>query len=358
LAALVSPSGALAASTVKAAKVFAAGQAAGMVPARPAALAEGVVRAMGWSKSKAAGWALVVALLCGGLAVQPDPHRSTAAPAPGGSKRSLTNSIGMKLVRIPAGTFLMGAPAGETGGRDEEVQHAVEITRAFSLGVYEVTQAQYRKVMGTNPSWFCASGTGRLSIHPSVRTAVQGNTGDFPVENVSWDDAVAFCKKLSAWKAEKAVRRVYRLPSEAEWEYACRAGAREYTPFHYGKSLTSKQANFDGSEPFGGAAKGPYLARSARVGSYKPNAWGLHDMHGNVSEWCADGYARDFYRTGPRKDPTAPTANAGGLRMLRGGSWDNAGVHCRSAYRGWASAWVAQNHTGFRVACDVGGRGR
>src|SRR5204863_6448340 len=135
----------------------------------------------------------------------------------------------------------------------------------FHLGVYPVTQAQYEKVMGNNPSQFRPGKDGL-------------DTADFPVENISWQNAKDFCAKLSALPAEKSAGRVYRLPTEAEWEYACRAGTT--TPFAFGKALSSDQANFNGTLPYGGAAKGPHLNRPAKVGSYKPNAFGLYDMHG------------------------------------------------------------------------------
>src|SRR5262249_11368647 len=142
-------------------------------------------------------------------------------------------------------------------------------------------------------------------------------TADFPVERVSWHEAVKFCKKLSVRPAEKRARRVYRLPTEAEWEYACRAGTS--TPFHFGRSLSSRQANFDGNAPYGGAAKGPWLRRTCKVGSYQPNGFGLFDMHGNLFQWCNDWYGRDYYKDSPRQDPQGP--DEGTARIVRGGSW-------------------------------------
>src|SRR5262249_31361738 len=197
----------------------------------------------------------------------------------------LTNSLGMELVRIPAGKFRMGSLPSEPGRGDDEDEHEVEITRPFYLGAYEVTQAQYEKIMGHNPSWFHADGGGG-------RGSAGLDTAVFPVEYVRWSDAVEFCKRLSARPEERRLRRTYRLPTEAEWEYACRAGTT--APFHHGPTLDAAQANFDGAG----------LKRTARVGSYSPNACGLYDMHGNVWEWCADWYEADFYRTGPRRGPT------------------------------------------------------
>ncbi len=198
---------------------------------------------------------------------------------PAAPPKEVTNSIGMKLALIPAGKFLMGSPKDEKDRLLAEEQHEVSITKPFYLGVYEVTQAEYEKVMENNPSCFSANGDGKYSVNDM-------DTSRFPVENVSWDDAVAFCKKLSELPEEKKAGRVYRLPTEAEWEYACRAGTK--TPFHYGDSLSSKQANFCGHFPYGGADKGPWLKRTAKVDTYAANAFGLYDMHGNVWEWCQD----------------------------------------------------------------------
>ena len=196
----------------------------------------------------------------------------------------------MKLVLIPAGKFIMGSPATEPERDDIETPHEVEITRPFYMGVYEVTQQQWLKTMG-KPS-------------KAHFNATRGGGPDHPVEDLNWNEAVDFCNKLTALPEEKKAGRRYRLPTEAEWEYACRAGSS--TPFHSGKSLSSKEANFNGNFPYGGAEKGPYLRRTTKVGSYKPNAWGLYDMHGNVQEWCSDFYDPDYYKTGPKTDPKGP----------------------------------------------------
>jgi formylglycine-generating enzyme required for sulfatase activity len=201
--------------------------------------------------------------------------------------REIENSIGMKLVLIPKGKFTMGSPRDEKGRNKDEEQHEVEITKAFYLGVYEVTQEQFEKVMGFNPSYFSARATGGKDTgyedwsrpgggKDKVKDLV--NTGDFPVENVSWGEAVDFCKKLSALPAEQRAGRRYRLPGEEEWEYACRGGASSHQVFHFGDSLSSGQANFRGAMPYGGAAQGSWLERTCRVGSYKPNAFGLYGM--------------------------------------------------------------------------------
>jgi formylglycine-generating enzyme required for sulfatase activity len=266
------------------------------------------------------------------------------APAPLGSAKKLTNSIGMKLVLIPKGTFKMGAPVEEAGRGNEGPRHEVEITKAFYLGVYEVTQAQYKKVMGTNPSSYSATGKGRNQVRGT-------DTSAFPVEQVTWLEAVAFCEKLSALPAEKRLRRVYRLPTEAEWEYACRAGTK--TAFAFGKGLSSRQANINGNFPYGGADKGPYVSRTVKVGSYQPNAWGLYDMHGNVWEWCQDWYDDNYYKKSPRRDPPGPDQI--GSRVLRGGCWYWHGLQARSAYRSYVGPDYRNHCVGFRVACSAPG---
>jgi formylglycine-generating enzyme required for sulfatase activity len=276
------------------------------------------------------------------LAIGPESSRSAPAPP---ARKHFTNSVGMKLVRIPAGKFTMGSPASESGRRPEERQHDVEITRHFFLGAYLVTQTQYAKVAGGNPSHFCGTGLRRESVKGLI-------TADFPVEYVSWEEAAAFCKKLSALPAEKAATRHYRLPTEAEWEYACRAGTT--TPFHFGRSASSKQANFNGLSPYGGAEKGIALNRPCKVGSYKANAWGLFDMHGNVWQFCGDWYDRAYYQVSPKKDPQGP--NTGTTKILRGGAFGYTGDWCRAAFRLGEGPTRRWDHVGFRVACDLGRR--
>jgi formylglycine-generating enzyme required for sulfatase activity len=271
-------------------------------------------------------------VLCAALAWGPEAGQS--APAPVLTKR-FTNSVRMKLVRIPAGKFWMGSPNDEPNRFAEEHRHEVQITRPFFLGVYTVTQAQYQKVMGTNPSSFSPTGVERARVGGA-------DTADFSVETVSWNDADAFCKKLSALPAEKGARRVYRLPTEAQWEYACRAGTT--TAYHFGKTLAASQANFSGRG----------MGRTCKVGSYKPNAWGLFDMHGNVWQFTADWHDTNYYKVSPRKDPPGP--KAGAYRVVRGGSCNNPSPHCRAAFRTFVPPTATSYVIGFRVACDVGGR--
>ncbi len=258
--------------------------------------------------------------------------------------REIANSIGMKLALIPTGTFTMGSPANEKARGTDEDQHEVTITKPFYLGVHEVTQGQYEKIMGKNPSrlfW-------KKALGDKDKFQDFLDTSNFPVENVSWEDAVEFCKKLSELPAEKRSGRTYRLPTEAEWEYSCRGEAASSKPFHFGSSLSSLQANFNGNYPYGGAALGSYLGRTAEVGSYKANAFGLFDMHGNVWEWCSDWYGQDYYKNSPAKNPKGPAE--GSNRVIRGGCWNYIARSCRSADRGRGTPAGRYYNLGFRVA--------
>ena len=226
-----------------------------------------------------------------------------------------TNSIGMKFMVIPPGEFMMGSPETEARRVDDESQHRVTITKPFYLGETEVTQEQYQKVMGTNPSRFKGP--------------------QKPVETVSWDDAVEFCRKLSAIPAEKTAGHVYRLPTEAEWEYACRSGTT--TSYSFGDS-ESELGAYAWYKDNSGKTTHP-------VGGKKPNAWGLYDMHGNVWEWCQDWYGD--YPSGSATDPIGATS--GSLRVFRGGSWYDSARHCRSADRSGDTHEARGINLGFRV---------
>ena len=263
----------------------------------------------------------------------------TRQPVSEGAK-SISNTIGMKLVLISAGKFMMGSPKEEAGRLDTEEQHEVEIMQPFYMGMYTVTQVEYEMVIGQNPSYFSATGDGKDKVAGM-------NTSRFPVEMVTWNDAVAFCRKLSQLPAEQQAGRVYRLPTEAEWEYCCRAGTT--TPFHFGNSLSSNQANTEGLHPYGGAKKGPNLLRPTTVGAYLPNAFGLYDMHGNVSQWCQDCFDANYYRNSPRQDPPGSTGDS--QRVLRGGNCFQGCISCRSAARFSIAPRLQSNHLGFRVVC-------
>jgi formylglycine-generating enzyme required for sulfatase activity len=287
-------------------------------------------------------------------------------------RRKFTNSVGMRFVRVKAGTFLMGSPKDEklreglAEDKGCEQQHEVEITKDFYLGVHEVTQKQYREVMGYHPSYFSRDGKpAKKGTYPTHKPGggkdkVKGlDTDDFPVENVSWEDAQEFCKQLNALAAEKRRRVTYRLPTEAQWEYACRGGhlirenkQKAQLPFHFrtpSASLGFGQANFGADFPYGGGKAGKALDSINTVGrNGEANALGLYDLHGNAIEWCSDWYDPKYYANSPRKDPTGP--DRGSSRVLRGGWWRSRGEHCRAADR--QCYWPSQRFFcfGFRVA--------
>lgn len=248
----------------------------------------------------------------------------------------LTNSLGIKFALIPAGTFWMGTPEKEEGCRENEIpRREVSLTRSFYMALTPVTQKQFFQVMGQNPARF----------HPD-----NGGSLDNPVESVTWEQAEEFCRKLSERPEESQAKRHFRLPTEAEWEYACRAGTS--TPFCFGESLSSTQANFDGNFPYGHGAKDRNLQKTSRVGQFPANNFGLHDMHGNVWEWCADWLESLYYQWGPKRDPKGPST--GKYKVLRGGSWKNHAITCRSGYRNALNPRLKDSATGFRVVFDAG----
>jgi len=231
----------------------------------------------------------------------------------------IENSIGMVLVAIPAGEFMMGSPETEIGRVGNETRHRVTLTKSFHLGRTEVTQGQWKAVMGTTP-W-----------NDYVRRK-EGD--DYPATRVNWEDAVEFCEKLSEKEGVE-----YRLPTDAEWEYACRAGTTTVYSFGDDESQFGEYAWFDKNA---GDADEKY---AHIVGQKKPNAWGLYDMHGNVFEWCQDNYGE--YPSGDVTDPVGPAS--GSFRVFRGGCWYNSARGCRSAYRFWSSPSDRSHGLGFRV---------
>ena len=234
----------------------------------------------------------------------------------GQQPKAITNSIGIKLVLIHAGSFTMGSPEGDLGRNENETPHEVTISKSYYLGIYEVTQREYEKVIGKNPSAF--------------------KEPKNPVEMVTWDDAVTFCKKLSEMPDEKAAARVYRLPTEAEWEYACRAVST--TSYSFGD-------NEDELREYAWFGEG-WRAVPQQVGEKKANRWGLYDMHGNVWELCQDWY--DDYPHNASTDPQGP--NTGSDRVVRGGCRGCDASFCRSAFRHPAIAPRGAANLGFRLA--------
>jgi len=242
----------------------------------------------------------------------------------------LPGEVLMKFSYCPAGSFMMGSPASEKDRTEDEAQVQVRISQGYWMGQTEVTQGQWKALMGSNPSRF------------------KGD--DLPVETVSWEEAQAFIEKLnqsvpltSGWK--------YALPTEAQWEYACRAGTESV--FSFGDVLNGKQANCDGNYPYGTSTKGPNLEKTCDVASYQPNAWGLYDMHGNVWEWCRDAWDGRSKLAGG----TDPMGDVGSLRVRRGGSWRNYANDCRAANRSGITPGYADDDVGFRLAAvPEGGR--
>ena len=247
------------------------------------------------------------------------------------------NGLKMKFRWCPKGRFRMGSPPGEVNRDNDEGQVDVTLSRGFWLGQTEVTQSQWQGVMGS---------TMREQMVKAGSTVASGEGGDHPIYFVDHEEAAEFCRRWA--ESERAAGRLptgwtYRLPTEAEWEYACRAGTTTATAF--GDTLSSRQANFYGADPYNGADAGPNRRSTVPVGSYRPNAWGLCDMHGNVWEWCLDGKGEAL----PGGiDPRGPSSASS--RVVRGGSWFNGGWNCRSADRIGNDPSNRRSNVGFRVA--------
>ncbi|MBW2708702.1 MAG: SUMF1/EgtB/PvdO family nonheme iron enzyme [Deltaproteobacteria bacterium] len=237
--------------------------------------------------------------------------------------KRFTNFLGQEFVYIKPGTFWMGSPSDGPERDGDEPRHKVTLSKGFYLQTTEVTQGQWKKVMGSNPSFFKDCGD------------------NCPVETVSWEDAQEFICKLNRKEGKK-----YRLPTEAEWEYACRAGTQ--TPFSFGGCLSTDQANYDGDYPMPGCGEGAYREKPVSVKSFSPNAWGLYNMHGNVWEWCEDWHGDYDEAT----DPEGPST--GSFRVFRGGSWYNFAGDCRSANRYRLEPGLRYDILGFRLAFSPG----
>jgi formylglycine-generating enzyme required for sulfatase activity len=271
--------------------------------------------------------------------------KTNPIPTTGEPTKKISSRHGMQFTYIPPGEFMMGSSPQEVKVLIEDLKrenplafleefnnempkHKVTFKEGFYMGIYEVTQAQWLELMGDAPS------------------ARRDDCPDCPVEQVSWERAIEFIKKMN----EKDDGNVYSLPTEAEWEYACRAGTR--TLFAFGDSLSSSQANFNGEHPFGTTETGDNLQKTSPVGKYRPNGWGLYDMHGNVFEWCQDIYTGNYEGL-----PTDGSANLlvgdANVRVMRGGSYNYRGRSLRSADRAFNNVRTQLQHIGFRVVARV-----
>ena len=248
----------------------------------------------------------------------------------------LAEGVRLEMVQIPGGSFLMGAAEGEEKATDAEYpQHPVTVDEFF-LGKYPVTQAQWHAV---------ATGLPKIE-HDLDRDPSNFKGETRPVERVSWHEVVEFCARLS-----QATGRDYRLPSEAQWEYACRAGTT--TAFSFGDIITTDVANYDGNYTYGQSPKGEYREQTTPVGSFPANGFGLYDMHGNVREWCLDVWHHNYQGAPSDGRPWLDEEATDNNRLLRGGSWAITPGLCRCAFRYWVTPDGRYDYIGFRVCCSV-----
>lgn len=283
----------------------------------------------------------------------------------------ITNTIGIPLVMLPKGIYIKGTPLSEYKRGDDEDARGIVLTKRLLMGTYEVSQREYQLVMTSNPSYYAKDGTGGAELG--------GLSSDrLPVEQVSWKDAVEFCKRLSALPREQQAGRVYRLPTESEWEFACRANS--LTAFNVGEVIEGNQANIKSETPYWYSKSAISIGRTRTIGSYPSNAFGLSDMHGNVAEWCSDFYDPRHEGAGPEKyrprsiedivfwledfsqsirdgnaygqimNPTGP--RQGVVHVVRGGSFNSDGGQVRSAARRQQKPEYKHRTIGFRVVCE------
>ncbi|MDP6544127.1 MAG: formylglycine-generating enzyme family protein [Phycisphaerae bacterium] len=282
---------------------------------------------------------------------KPSPAQAAAAKKLG-VPVAFENSVGIRFILIPPGTFMMGSKdsAAEVATRcampnaapgwfvDEHPRHKVTLTKAFYMSIHEVTNASYEAITAKpKPK--------NKPKNKKPETPVEPKNPTDPAVSISWSIAEKVCKDMSSRD-----KRKYALPTEAQWEYACRAGTE--TPFSFGEAASTDQANYHGDYIYGKGKKGKNRGKPAPVGSMPPNAWGLYEMHGNVSEWCADKYSK--YTGDAATDPTGPDEKAKGSdRLLRGGSWRSYPGACRSAFRHKLGAGTRSEAIGFRVVCAL-----
>lgn len=296
---------------------------------------------------------------------------------------TIKNSLGIPLVLLPRSSYIKGSPKSEYKRHENETMRGVILSKRILMGVHEVTQAEYQAIMGNNPSYHSAGGDG-------AREVANLKTGRFPVEQVTWENAVEFCKKLSDLPEEKSANRAYRLPTETEWEFACRAGS--HTAFSTGQVIDGEAANIRSDQPYWYAKRKPWLGRTMMVEGHAANLFGLYDMHGNVAEWCQDNYAEkpsglsffsmtsSFDENDPvlvleemnkllnapvspsftveqkiqkweeAADPTGP--KHGSQKVIRGGSYLSDVAQCRSAARKFQPSSYSHKALGFRIVCE------
>jgi len=242
----------------------------------------------------------------------------------------IAEGVTMNFVLIPAGTFFMGSPTTESQrDRNEGPAHDITISKPYYLGKFEVTQKQWN---------------GFFAGTVFARKEFKFPGDNMPADSISGFEAEKFLMDLSSRLSMK-----FRLPTEAEWEHACRAGTQ--TPFYTGDTISTSQANYDGSKTYASGAKGLQLKQTVDIGMYPPNPFGLHDMHGNVWEWCMDWFDADYYKESPGTDPTGPPT--GGSRVIRGGCWQSHPTKCRSAERDAYNPSKSNDTIGFRVLLEV-----
>jgi formylglycine-generating enzyme required for sulfatase activity len=258
------------------------------------------------------------------------------AEEPSALPEIVVNSVGMKFAGVTANEFSMGSPTNEGGRAEDETQHQVHLSRAFYMGVHEVTQGQYFQVTGLRPSIYSPEGSQRDRV-------VGEDTDELPVDSISWHDATEFCRRLSQMPAEQQAGRRYRLPTEAEWECAARGGSLGVWAFGDDVDRLVDYAWLRSNSN----------ARPHRVGCKQANPFGLYDMYGNVWEWCSDWYADDYFAQGPQRDPAGP--ETGTRKVIRGGGWDSLPFRARSAARGFDPPSIGDSDTGFRVVLESGG---
>ena len=253
-----------------------------------------------------------------------------------GFQEDIGNGVILEMVYIPGGTFLMGSPDDESGREERESPQHLVTVKGFFMGKYPVTQTQWKAVASLPPV--------NYQLYPDRSYFTYFKGSDRPVEQVCWSEAVEFCDRVS-----RETGKLYRLPSEAEWEYACRAGTT--TPFHFGETITTQLGNYRGIYIYGEGPKGIYRNQTTPVGCFGvANAFGLCDMHGNVWEWCADR-GHDNYEGAPNDGSIWLSGNKNQQRVLRGGSWNNFPRHCRSAFRIIIARDTSEFNFGFRVVC-------